>query len=260
MSRLQEESAILSMLHRSSPKLSCDNSIKYLSKSLRSSLDLQNPKDFLPFINERDSTGHLLPPSTFNSTYSKPFQAEHSKKHRRGASNVVFFKSKNATSSRVCKKSNNSLPVGLYNPNNLNSIHFPVSKSSRFLLQKKLRRSSIDYIDINEAYNKNKSNLKKTVSMDKQLPRNIIEEQVISDQKFLIPRVVLPDYLNKLKGLYHSGALAQSKIYKIRKDATEKTLELKDQINKHMASLRNINTFYKQYGMKCSWKLSSELF
>ncbi len=259
MDPLKEDSAILSMLRRNSPNHPVSNSIKFLTSTLPSA-ESRNSKDFIPFINERDSTGRLL--SHHESPESKHKHSKSISAPMQSATkpDIAFLRSKAQISSRVCKKSNDLLPVGIYNPRPYESVHLPMSKSNRFGHAKKLRRSSLDYADINEIYTKNKSKPQKLVLMEKQLPRKMIEEHSISEQKFLLPRVVLPEYLDKLKGLYHSGVLAQSKIYNIRKDASERTLELKDRLNQHISSLRNINTFYKKYGIKCAWKLSSELF
>jgi hypothetical protein len=259
MDKSKEDSAILSMLRKASPHHQSSNSIKFLTSTLSFS-ETKNIKDFIPFIKERDSIGRLLSNHESFKTLHKRSESIPGPVPSFPKQNVAFLRSKAQVSSRVCKKSNDFLPVGLYNPRPYDSVHLPISKAKRFGLCKKLRRSSLDYADISEIYSKNKSSPQKPVLMEKQLSRKMIEEPFISEQKFLLPRVVLPEYLDKLKGLYHSGVLAQSKIYNIRKDASERTMELKEHLNQHISSLRNINTFYKKYGTKCAWKLSSELF
>jgi len=260
MNSLKSESPLLSMLLTNSHVLANDSSIISLSASLRPEKKI-NSKDFLPFINERNSTGKLIKSELPNPSFTKTaFHVSKNPKPSKSHRNVAFFRTISESNARVSKKTNDSLPVGLYNPHYPDKTHLALSKSSRFLSESHQRRSSLDYIDLNEVYSKHKVSTQQTINIDKQLSRKISPPSQFSEQSLYIPSVNLPEYLKKLKGLYHVGELSKSKIYDIRKDANERTLELKEKLNQHIANLRNINTFHKNYGTKCSWKLSSELF
>lgn len=261
MKSIKEESPMLSILLKDSLEQPNDCSIKYLSNSLEPKKK-NNSKEFLPFINERDSTGKLLKSNYSNSSlnFSK-LSPKIKKKDSHLNVPVAFYKTICTTHSRVSKRSNDHLPVGLYNPKYSDKqTNMKQSKSTRFISKNHAKKSSLDFIDLNEIYSKNKASIQSVIDMDKQLPRKILPNKKFSERNFLIPAVNLPDYLKKLKGLYHTGELGKSKIYEIRKDANERTLELKEKLSQHIINLRNINTYYKNYGTTCSWKLSSELF
>lgn len=260
MNSLKSDSPLLSILLRNTPDPANVSSIKCLSSTLRPKQNT-NSSEFLPFINERTSTGKLIKPELPTSCLSKKaFHKSKKLKPSKSHQNVAFFKTISKSNARVSKKSNDSLPVGLYNPHYPDRNQLALSKSSRFLSETHQRRSSLDFLDLNEVYSKNKVSTQQTINMDKQLSRKILPTPQFSDQSLLIPAVNLPEYLKKLKGLYHVGGLSKSKIYDIRKDAYERTVELKEKMNQHIINLRNINTFHKNYGTNCNWKLSSELF
>lgn len=261
MKSIKEESPMLSILLKDTLEQPNDNSIKYLSSSLEPKKK-SNSKEFIPFINERDSTGKLIKSNNSNSTLSfSKFSPQIQKKSNQLSVPVAFYKTTWKSHPRVSKRSNDSIPVGLYNPKYSDKqSNMKQSKSSRFISESHARKSSLDFIDLNAIYSKNKASIPNSINMEKQLPRKILPSKKFSERNFLIPALNLPDYLKKLKGLYHTGELGKSKIYDIRKDANERTLELKEKLSQHIINLRNINTFYKNYGTTCSWKLSSELF
>ncbi|OMJ90227.1 hypothetical protein SteCoe_7425 [Stentor coeruleus] len=233
-------------------------SIKSLSKYLQESVPFYDSKSFLPFINERDSTGKLL--SSHNNRSSSQINLMENRVRKitpiqkPDKRSLAFLTSKEKTSARVSKKSNDFTPVGLYNPTSIYEVqskkNLPIYKSARFLgVKNQKRASSIDDIDINELCKKNWKKVP-SVNIDKQLLRPMFREKSDISEKLMIPRVDLPDYLKKLKGLYHIGEFGKTEIFPLKKETIEMSKALKDRLTQHIFHLRNINSYPKEFGVR----------
>lgn len=245
----------------STPSLS---SVKNLCKHLKDESESYNSKCFLPFVNERDSTGKLITSNTNRSSSMLNLEDNKVRKIARyqksDNSNVAFLTSIKKTSARVSKKSNDFTPVGLYNPPSIYEVHskksLPISKSVRFLEAKNQKKAcSIDMVDMNELYRKNSKKIP-SVSIEKQLFRPIFHKKNDISEKLMIPRVDLPEYLKKFKGLYHIGEFSKTDIFPLQKDADEMSNTILKKMTKHMFYLRNITSYYKEFGLNPKWNVS----
>jgi hypothetical protein len=248
------------MLELNSPRL---NSVRIISSYIKSSIQSSSPSEFIPFVHERDNTGKLILSSSSvilsQPASPNPKKFQNSRKTKvKSIENVAFLTSKYKTSARVSKKANDFAPVGLYNPVAMFDIQShnksPVFKHKSYSERKKMMRSSsIDLLDLRDIYTKTMKKVP-TVSMEKQLPRDPIKKTLENMDKITIPKVHLPDYLKKFNGLYHVSEFGKSKLFPLPKDTVEKTIVLKEKFSQHMLSLRNINNFYKEYGLTAKWK------
>lgn len=225
-------------------------SVKAISKMLRETLQVSNKKMFVPFLNERDQLGRLLASQTVRRPAEDRCSHKSLNKPKKIA-NLAFLTSKNKSLPRVSKKSNDTLPVGLYNPKSIYQIQstqrLPLFKSEKFSSKPSLLRSqSIDYVDFASAYKKKTEHIK-VINLSKQLPRYKKKKIQENSVKLMIPRVDLPDYLKRLKGLYHIGELGKSSIYSVPKGAAE-IYALSQKMAVHFNILKRIGNHIKTYG------------
>ena len=245
------------------PKLNL-KSIKNISKYIKDNSEQIETKYFFPFINERDSTGKLLSLRAKNPevtiTKVEKTQENKLKTSEKPLNNVAFLSTKIRTSPRVKKKYYDKTPVGLYNPKPAydvqSTLHFALFKSKKFPSQTfQTRSQSIDYIDISEIYKKNIEKVQ-SVCIEKQIPRKFKLDTSSSTERFLdMPKLNLPDYLQKYKGLYHIGEFGKSDISVIPKDNFEMGKELGEKLSSHMKKLKNISECIKEYGQMNRWNI-----
>ena len=242
------------------------SSMKILSKYIKDTVESTDRNYFLPFVYERDNKGKLLPiHSDKSQSIIKDFQTKSQCKtefrlmpKRKNISNVAFLSTKTRSTSRVTKKFNDTLPVGLYNPKSIYQIQstakLPLFQSAKFSSVETFQRSaSIDFIDMNEVFKRNTERIH-NINIEKQIPRQKVKNTNNNIDKYLIPRLELPDYLKKFKGLYHIGEIGKSAIFAIPKDCTELSKELNEKIKLHISNLKNIGQNIKDYGLLNRWR------
>ena len=215
---------------------------------------------FVPFVNERDSTGKLLGTEESNSraitirksTTSKAILAPKPKRN-----NVAFLSTLSPSSSRINRAKFSSPPVGCYNPIPTDSIQYikPSHSSSSNIPSYTYkihhgRVQSLNDVNYDVSY-KSLSKKVRTFSMSKQAARyNPHEESELKSGALESPRLKLPEYLSKYKGMYHTSGLAHLELHRFPRRFMELSKQQEDLIREKITDLRNMETFLRK---KSNW-------
>lgn len=255
---LNYEKALENVL--SSP-ISSSYSTKYMQSYMHSrTSSCTSRNSFVPFVNERDSTGKLLGTEESNSrvtTVRKSTTSNQILPSKPKRSNVAFLSTLPPSSSRIKRAKLSSPPVGCYNPIPSDSIQYiKPSHSSSYNIRSHTskihhgRVQSLNDVNYNVSY-KSIGKKVRTFSMAKQAARyNTHEEFKLNSGILENPGLNLPEYLSKYKGMYHTSSLAKLELYRFPRKFMELSRQQEDLIREKITELRNMETFLKK---KSNW-------
>jgi hypothetical protein len=182
-------------------------STHYITDSVQANLTATSSKAFIPFIQERDGIGRLLPS---NSVTSLPKVRKESDK-----TDLPLKRQNSAFNSTISKTTRRrhleiypSPPIGLYDPKPaymLTAYPKPTTKHTSSIRLSKAQRAkkSTDYIDYDRAYEAMKKRVS-GFSMQRQLAREKAEHDYEKERAELYrPAFEMPKHLRKFKGLFH---------------------------------------------------------
>jgi hypothetical protein len=215
---------------------------------------------FVPFVNERDSTGKLLVTEESNcraitlgkGTTSNKILATKPKRN-----NVAFLSTLSPSCSRINRAKFSSPSVGFYNPIAADSIRYIKSFNS---CSSKIKSDGSKIYhgrvkSLNEVrYDVSCKSLGKkvrTFSFAKQLARHDAHEESNPKSGTLdSPRINLPEYLSKYKGMYHTSELAHLELYRFPRKFMELSKRQEDLIREKITELRKMEAFLRK---KSNW-------
>lgn len=227
--------------------------ISYTTKNINSSVkaDLRSLpiKSFVPFVQERDGVGRMLPSlseNTLKKTKVKEPITSHSPPLTRRNS-AAFSSTVAKTTSRRQKEIYPSPPIGLYDPTPAYQItaHAKVatktSNTGRFTNRHR-QTQSIDFVDYNQAY-KTVGKRVSGFSMQHQLAREKVEYDYEKERAELYrPGLKLPDHLKKFKGLFHISDIKPEESNVMKQDCADMGLRM----NTIKATITGLKDFGKE--------------
>jgi hypothetical protein len=244
----------------SSP-ISSSYSTKHMQSYMHSRASSSTSRNFfVPFVNERDSTGKLLGTEESDSraiTLRKSTTSNEILTIKPKRNNVAFLSTLSPSSSRIKRKKFCSPSVGFYNPIPTDSIQY-IKPSHSYSSNMKSHGSKIYHgrvKSLNEVnYDVSCKSLGKkvrTFSFAKQLARHDAhEESNLKSGTLDSPRIKLPEYLSKYKGMYHRSDLAHLELYRFPRRFMELSKRQEDLIREKITELRKMEAFLRK---KSNW-------
>lgn len=216
-----------------------------IRSSVQTSLNFQQLEGFVPFVQERDGIGRLLP------SLSEPSLAKSRLKERVVKTTPKLTRTSTAFSSTVMKTRSRRRkeiypvpPLGLYDPKPTYQLqhsrkNLKTSKTHRFASWSSHTQSPF-YMNYDQVY----SILNKRISgfsMQRQLAREKAEHDYDNERAELYrPVLKMPDHLKKFNGLFHVSAMKAEDSNTLKKDAAE--------MNFKMRTIQNTITGLKDFG------------
>eukprot|EP00359_Climacostomum_virens_P005460 CAMPEP_0204909278 /NCGR_PEP_ID=MMETSP1397-20131031/8033_1 /ASSEMBLY_ACC=CAM_ASM_000891 /TAXON_ID=49980 /ORGANISM="Climacostomum Climacostomum virens, Strain Stock W-24" /LENGTH=266 /DNA_ID=CAMNT_0052079057 /DNA_START=685 /DNA_END=1482 /DNA_ORIENTATION=+ len=212
-----------------------------LVKSYATSVDIDS---FVPFVQERDNVGRLLPSLTERTL---PKIKRRNKSCQIGSltqtRNHAFSTTLSKTTSRRHVEIYPRPPIGHYNISPLclstsrRRSSVDLQTTGRTSLATK-RVSSVDYVDYDKIYSILERKVS-TIDLKKQLAREKEDYDFERERRELYrPPLILPDHLKKYKGLYHVSDIKPEEAKVIDKDS-ENILNKMKTIKDTLAGLRD---------------------
>jgi hypothetical protein len=221
-------------------------SAHYINDSVQVSISATSSKAFIPFIQERDGIGRLLPSNSV-SCIPKVRRETHKTDLPFRRQNSAFNTTISKTTRRRHRETYPSPPIGLYDPRpaftlaaypKLNTKHSSSIRFSKGISQDK----STDLIDYDRAF----QSMQKRVSgfsMQLQRAREKAEHGYEKERAELCRSAFeMPEHLKKFKGLFHVSDLQPEDTKVMKRDSDE----IKAKVSTVQSTITGLKDFSKE--------------
>jgi hypothetical protein len=217
--------------------------VRSLKASLHASLPDLPERTFVPFLQERDGIGRLLPPLSEVSLKRKDKLAHSTAVSSRNSPSPSMSSAFNSTVAKTTRRRRKEVypspPIGLYDPKPAYELtahtKFIVKTSSTARFANSHRKTlSVDYIDYDQI---NRLLMRRVsgFSIENQLAREKLANDYEKERAELYrPALKLPSHLTKFKGMFHVSDLKAEESEQIKKSAEEidmKALSIKNTLS-----------------------------